>query len=246
MSVITVLLGLRERLAGNSRKSWATVWDPVSKHTEKSLLLDHKFTHFSLVLCNFINKIWVFGKHWDSFFFLTKWVPQCTQQFHYWISLWWFRWEWPPYCIWMSGSQLVELFGKDQGVWPCWGKVWPCWRRCGLVGGDLSLGIGVEVSQAMHARLSLSLVGLHPVGQKWILNNFSSMPACCHALCHDDNGLILWTCKPAPSKRWWWCLLTAMEQCLRQPPKNINLLWEEKFVAPGLLQTLFTVAKIRS
>lgn len=36
--------------------------------------------------------------------------------------------------VWMFGSFLVELFGKDEGVWPCW-EVWTCWRRSITRGG---------------------------------------------------------------------------------------------------------------
>jgi hypothetical protein len=38
----------------------------------------------------------------------------------------------------------VELFGKDRE------------RRCGLIDGDVSLGVSFEISKA-HTRLSLSL-----------------------------------------------------------------------------------------
>jgi hypothetical protein len=46
---------------------------------------------------------------------------------------------------------------------------------------------------------------------------------CCHASCHDDNGLNLWKCKPAPIKccplliklPWPWCLFTAVETLIK-------------------------------
>jgi hypothetical protein len=50
-----------------------------------------------------------------------------------------------------------------------------------------------------------------------------SLPAYCHASCHDDSGLNLCNCKPAPFKclplselPWSWCLFTAIKPQLSQ------------------------------
>lgn len=43
--------------------------------------------------------------------------------------------------------------------------MWPYWGRCGLVGGNISLGVGLEVSKA-HARPKFSLLlSLLPMDQ---------------------------------------------------------------------------------
>lgn len=57
-----------------------------------------------------------------------------------------------------------------------------------MVGGDILLGVCLEVSKA-HARPSfLSLPGDQDVA---ISYSFSTMSACLHAPCHDYNGLSL-------------------------------------------------------
>lgn len=56
-------------------------------------------------------------------------------------QVWWFEREWSHRFIYlMFGSKLVEALGR--------------FRKCGLVGGDMSLGVGFEVSK-VHARPSL-------------------------------------------------------------------------------------------
>ena len=76
--------------------------------------------------------------------------------------------------------------------------VWLCWSGCGLVGGSVSLGVHFEVSEAqarprglpflLPAHLDIDLSATCPAPY---------LPTCCHASCHDDNGL---NCKPAPVK----------------------------------------------
>lgn len=59
------------------------------------------------------------------------------------------------------------------------------------------------------------------------------LPGCWHAsLCHDDNGLILWLCKPAPFKcfllwkfSWSMNLLIAMESLLKQQLLQSGILY---------------------
>ena len=113
----------------------------------------------------------------------------------------------------MFNHQEVALFKKDWWVWPCRSgcglvrvgvalleRVWPCWKGCGLV------GVGVilleEVChygwawrfQIPQSRLSVDL-SLPAHGSGVALSYFSSthtcLPACCHALYCEDNGLNL-------------------------------------------------------
>lgn len=53
-----------------------------------------------------------------------------------------FEWEWPPWTHVFERSLLVDYLGRIG--------------RCGLVGGGVSLGMGLEVSKA-HLRLSASV-----------------------------------------------------------------------------------------
>ena len=75
----------------------------------------------------------------------------------------------------MLSHQGVALFEKSKRI-----------RRYGLVGGSVSLGVGVEVSKA-HAKLRISASGSEWSSQLLL----QCMPARCHALCCDDNGLNL-------------------------------------------------------
>lgn len=75
-----------------------------------------------LVLLNCVEIVKDYGVFWS----LTKCIIQNDDMV---MSLqgsgmWWFEWEWPPdaYMSEYLVSHLVELFGND------W-KVWPCWRR---------------------------------------------------------------------------------------------------------------------
>jgi hypothetical protein len=66
----------------------------------------------------------------------------------------------------------------------CHYEVWPCWSRCGLVGWSVSLWR--QALSFTYAQASRTL-------------SFTPAPclfACCHASCHDDNGLKLRNCKP--------------------------------------------------
>jgi hypothetical protein len=80
--------------------------------------------------------------------------------------------------------------------------VWPIGcgtiRRCGLVGG-VSVGAGFDVSYAQ-ATPSVAHSLLIPEELSAQSVCLSCLPGCCHASYHDDNGLNLRTCKPAPIK----------------------------------------------
>jgi len=56
--------------------------------------------------------------------------------------LWWFEIKWPPKVIYLYVWSLVGRIGLGRS------------RRCGLVGGSVSLGEGFEVLKA-HTRTSL-------------------------------------------------------------------------------------------
>ena len=65
-------------------------------------------------------------------------------------------------------------------------------RRCGLVGGTMTLGVGFELSKA-YARPSGS-VFLLPVDSDVDLTTASPapcLPTCRHVSYHEDNGLNL-------------------------------------------------------
>lgn len=62
-------------------------------------------------------------------------------------------------------------------------------RSCGFVEGDLSFGVGFQVSKA-HARPSHCLLCLLPVDQNIKLSATVPVP-CLSAFCHADNGLTL-------------------------------------------------------
>jgi hypothetical protein len=42
----------------------------------------------------------------------------------------------------------IRRYGLVGGGVALLEEMWPCWRRCGLVGGDVSVGVGFEVSKA--------------------------------------------------------------------------------------------------
>ena len=63
-------------------------------------------------------------------------------------------------------------------------------RRCGLVGGSVSIRVGFEVSDA-HTRLNFCLFLLLANPDVDILTLFRApgLPVCYYASCHDNNGL---------------------------------------------------------
>jgi hypothetical protein len=109
------------------------------------------------------------------------------------IYLWWFEYSWPR-------------------MWH-YQKVWPCWSRCALVRGSVSLWGWVWDPSPSHMGEDFLFI------QELELSVPPAplLPACCHASHHYDNGLNLWTYKPAPIKcplqelPWSLCLFTAMK-----------------------------------
>lgn len=70
-------------------------------------------------------------------------------------------------------------------------------RSCGLVGGSASLGRSLRFQKSMTSPeavcLSLSVYPVSlPKDQDVVLSHYSNA-ACCHAPCHNDNGLNLET-----------------------------------------------------
>jgi hypothetical protein len=73
--------------------------------------------------------------------------------------------------------------------------------KCDLVGRSMSLEAGFEVSdaQAMPS-VTLFLLPANPDVELSATCVAPCLPVCYHASCHDNNGLNLWTCRPAPIK----------------------------------------------
>ena len=86
-------------------------------------------------------------------------------------------------------------------------NIWPTGigtiRRCGLVGGSVSLwGVGFEVSYVqaiLNVAHTLLLLTLDENGELSAPSPATCQPACCHASHHDDNELNTQNCKPAPN-----------------------------------------------
>jgi hypothetical protein len=100
--------------------------------------------------------------------------------------------------------KLIDLNAWSLGV-----ALFKRIKGCGLLGGGVSQGVGFEVSRAQ-AQPSCFLF-LLPAGPDPELSTLPQqlarlcaavLPAmmCCRAPCHDDNGLNLRNCKPAPIK----------------------------------------------
>ena len=83
-------------------------------------------------------------------------------------------------CVWKLDPQLVALLGR------CGGKC-PWWRKCVTEGGFWGLRCS---SQAQY--LTLFLLSIDPHGDAALYLSLCSL-MCCHASCHDDSGLKLWT-----------------------------------------------------
>jgi len=99
----------------------------------------------------------------------------------------------------------LNKFGPQRLIWML-GII----RRCGLVG--VSVTLLEEVSHCVGGLWGLLVVKFHlvwnsplllPVDQDAELSVLSPapcLPRCCHASCHDDNGLNIRNCKPVPVK----------------------------------------------
>lgn len=78
----------------------------------------------------------------------------------------------------MPGSHLVNCL-EGLSSMALLEEVWHCWRKHGLVGGGVLLGLSFELSE-VNSKLVEQDVGLSFFP--------STIPACCHALHHDDCG----------------------------------------------------------
>ena len=76
---------------------------------------------------------------------------------------------------------------------------WVWQSRCSLIGGSVTVGVG----------FGALLLGDHQIVFSWVPSEQDvelsappapCLPGCCSAFHLDDNGLTLWTCKPAPIK----------------------------------------------
>lgn len=120
-------------------------------------------------------------------------------------AAWWFEWERPPplVYIWMSGFQLVDCLRRI--------------RRCHLIGGGVSLGLGFEASKT-HDRFNLALFLLCACGSDVSSQLLLQYLSGCHSSCHDSHGLTTWNCKQAQVNTlssvlpWSWYLFIEMEE----------------------------------
>lgn len=102
--------------------------------------------------------------------------------------------------FWMLSSQLVELFGKEEEVWPCW--------KCAS-GGELG------DFKSLHQAQCLFLC-LLPVD--WVIKLSVGAPVPWLSASHQGNGLPSETVSQAPGRYFllWellcsWCLFVAIE-----------------------------------
>jgi hypothetical protein len=61
------------------------------------------------------------------------------------------------------------------------------------------VGFKVSYAQVMPSMAHSLLLTMHQ-NVEILAPPAPCLPGCCHASCHDDNGLNLWNCKPAPIK----------------------------------------------
>ena len=83
----------------------------------------------------------------------------------------------------MLGHHGMALLGKSRRC------VWPCGRKC-VTGGGGEEGFGVSKAQAKSS-VVLFLLPTDPDVELSVPPPALCLPACCHASCHDDNGLNL-------------------------------------------------------
>lgn len=117
------------------------------------------------------------------------------------IDLW--VWMWDP-----EGIALLRGVVLLEEVYYCGGWLW-----------------GYTCSSYVQSHSLLLL----PLGQDVELSASSPAPCisgCCHNSHHEDNGLKLWSCKPAPSMKvaWSWCVITW-----RKPKLKSFYRWKTAF-----------------
>jgi hypothetical protein len=102
-------------------------------------------------------------------------------------------------CIWMLSYPEVTLSEPIRRIGR---RMWPCSSWCGLVGGNVSLGL--KYHKPVPGRVSLSLCF-----------QIRMCLAFCHAPCYDDNGSSSETVSQPPIKCFLvlelpcpWCLIT--------------------------------------
>lgn len=104
--------------------------------------------------------------------------------------------------MWVSGNicygglnENGPFHSRELNAWSPVGEI--VWlgmiRSCGLLGGDVSLGEGFEVSKAQESPVSsLSLPPTYGLGCKLSATaSAPCLPACCHSPCNDGHGLTL-------------------------------------------------------
>lgn len=93
---------------------------------------------------------------------------------------------------------------------------WPCYWKC-VIGWGWALKFQKPCQVQWQSFLPKSV---DPDGEV-SASPPSCQHICCHAPCHEENGLNLWSCKQAPIKYflleelpWSCCLFTQTEHCL--------------------------------
>jgi hypothetical protein len=92
-------------------------------------------------------------------------------------------------CVWMLGPYWVALLGGVALL----EYVWPWWTKCVTVEGLRCSSNAHCGTQSPYAICDSRCVTLS-------FFSWTMLPACCHAFCHDDNGLNIWNCKPCPMR----------------------------------------------
>ena len=130
----------------------------------------------------------------------------------------------------MFGPQLIEYFGMDK-------EVWPCWRRY-VTGGRLWSFKSPHQSQLAFS-LSCDLVSRCELLRCLLL---STMPACLPPCSpKDSHGLTLSNCNPPINSffhklLWSWCLITAIETQTKMPASpKLSLVGETRWEGPAPL-----------
>jgi hypothetical protein len=121
--------------------------------------------------------------------------PHCSHGYNSWWGPLMYVVVW--ICLSQGGVVLLE-------------KVWSSWRK----GVTLSMGSKTIVLDAWKSVSCLPL----DEDVELLAPPVPGLPRSCYASCLDDNGLNLWTCKPASTKccplwefPWSWCVFTIME-----------------------------------